>query len=95
MNKLLLILLMLPTLSFAEKYDSNYYKNWIEGECIEQSYMAKNDFVAKKIFKRCEKAAKKCIAKAKKGMGTFTYERCMRDEIDWYGSNSPNFEGML
>ena len=71
MKKLLLLLLMIPTISFAE-YDSKYYKDWIEGECIEQSYIAKNDFVAKKIFNRCEKASKKCIAKAKKQETTST-----------------------
>ena len=91
MKKLLLLLLMIiPTISFAE-YDSQYYKDWIEGECIEQSYMAKNDFVAKKIFKRCEKASKKCIAKAKKIGGSSAYKRCMTDEIDWHGYNSPRF----
>jgi len=61
MKKLLLLLLMIPTISFAEKYDSQYYKDFIGDECIRQSYMANNDFVAKKIFKRCEKAAKKCM----------------------------------
>ena len=81
MKKLLLLLLMIPTLSFAEKYDSQYYKDWIEGECIEQSYMAKNDFVAKKIFNRCEKAAKKCIAKAKKQeTGSITIKVCKESE---------------
>ena len=91
MKKLLLLLLMIiPTISFAE-YDSQYYKDWIEGECIEQSYMAKNDFVAKKIFKRCEKASNKCIALGKKKFKSATYKRCMQDEIGWYGNNSPRF----
>ena len=61
MKKLLLLLLMIPTISFAEKYDSQYYKDFIEDECIRQSYIANNDFVAKKIFKRCKKSAKKCM----------------------------------
>ncbi len=93
MKKLLLLLLMIPTLSFAEKYDSQYYDNWIEDECIKQSYNANNDFVAKKIFKRCERAAKKCIAKAKKSdvLQSNDYKSCMRDEIGWKGKNSPKF----
>ena len=90
MKKLLLLLLMIPTISFAE-YDSQYYKDWIECECIEQAYRAKNDFVSKKIFKRCEKAAKKCIALGKKKFKSATYTRCMQDEIGWYGNNSPRF----
>ena len=91
MKKFLLILIMLPTLSFAERYDSQYYKDWIEGECIYQSSSAQSDFIAKKAFKRCEKASKKCIAKAKKGGGSSAYTRCMQDEIDWHGYNSPRF----
>ena len=64
-KKLLLLLLIIPNLGFAEEYDSQYYKDWIEGECIEKSVRAQNDFTAKKIYQRCEKAAWKCIAKAK------------------------------
>ena len=71
--------MIIPTISFAEKYDSNYYKDWIEGECIQQSYTAKNDFVAKKIFKRCEKASKKCIAKAKKLQNTSTQDEVCKE----------------
>ena len=65
-KKLLLLLLIIPNLGFAEKYDSQYYKDWIEGECIEQSFRAANDFIAKKIYQRCEKASIECIAKTKK-----------------------------
>ena len=88
---------MLPTLSFAEKYDSQYYKDWIENECIKQSYYAKNDFVGKKIFKRCEKSAKKCVAQAKKDAtsslpGSYYFRKCTKKEIGWTGGDrSPKF----
>ena len=80
-KKLLLLLLIIPNLGFAEKYDSQYYKDWIEGECINQSSYAQNDFIAKKIYKRCEKVTEKCIALAKKSGGSrYTYKDCIRDE---------------
>ena len=98
MKKLLLLLLMIPTISFAES-DSEYYGKWIEGECIKQSYMAKNDFVAKKIYERCEKAAMGCIFDAKQEVKFYTqraiYLSCMRDEIGWKGTNSPKFSAPL
>ena len=47
--------------------------------------MAKNDFIAKKIFNRCEKVANKCIALAlckKKNDRSDTYIDCMKDWED-------------
>ena len=103
MKKLLLILLMIPTLSFAERYDSQYYKDWIEGECIQQSSSAQSDFIAKKAFKRCEKAAKKCVSVAKQAKPTAiidkktSYNACYREETGYIGYNgrygrSPEFQ---
>ena len=90
-KKLLLLLLIIPNLGFAEKYDSQYYKDWIEGECINQSSYAQNDFIAKKIYKRCEKATEKCIALAKKSLGQYRYKKCMQDETGKKVSTSPKF----
>lgn len=83
MKKLLILLLMIPTLSFA-KYDSKY-DNWIEGECIKMTYSAKNDFTAKKVYKRCEKGHKKCISEAIKNgtSSVYSYKRCMKKETGW------------
>jgi len=99
MKQLLLLLLTIPTISFAES-DSEYYGKWIEGECIQQSYMAKNDFVAKKIYERCEKAAMGCIYEVKNNKprnltnkGAFIF--CMQDEIGWKGFTSPKFSAPL
>ena len=73
---------MIPVVAFAE--NGQYYKDWIEGECIQQSYMAQNDFIAKKIFNRCEKASTKCIRKARgKKVESFTIDTCKESQMKY------------